>query len=129
MVRAYTLATAALALGTSPKWLDNVLSHYTIPGVVQSRQGISRRLSLHGLIILGLTLILTQELGVPSARAIKIAETIAANEGEFVSGLISVNVGWTKFRTDLIERLGTAVEIAPLPKRGRPPENKTGRLE
>jgi hypothetical protein len=129
MARAYTIATAALALNTSTKWLDNVLSHYTISGVSQGRQGISRRLNVHALLSLRVILTLTDELGIPTIRAIKIAETIVANEGQFVSPVVSLKVDWATFQANLIKRLENAVEIAPSPNRGRPRENKTGRLE
>ncbi len=55
MARAYTIATAALTLGTTAKWLDNVLSHNRVTGVAQERQGVSRRLTVEGLLVLALT--------------------------------------------------------------------------
>ena len=50
MARAYTVGTAALALDVPTKWLDNVLSHHSVPGVVQERQGVSRKVSLEGVL-------------------------------------------------------------------------------
>lgn len=130
MARAYTIATAALALGTSVKWLDNVLSHNRIAGVVQERQGISRRLTVEGLLVLALVALLIQELGSPTSKAIALAEHLAKNEGRY-SGQQGLNLGLdlTSFRLHLLARLENAVEIAPAPKRGRPPQNKTGRLD
>src|ERR1700681_4830637 len=84
MARAYTIATAALALGTSVKWLDNVLSHNRVPGVTQERQGVSRRLTVEGLLVLALALLLIQDLGVPTPRAIALAEDLAQNEGRHI---------------------------------------------
>jgi hypothetical protein len=46
MARVYTIATAALALNISTKWLDNILSHNKILGVRQNRQGVARRFSI-----------------------------------------------------------------------------------
>jgi len=130
MPRAYTIATAALALGTSTKWLDNVLSHNRVPGVSQERQGVSRRLTVEGLLVLALSVLLIRELGVPTAKAIALAEELAKNEGrhEARRGL-SVNVDLASFRLGLLEKLENAVEVAPVPRRGRPPLNKTGRLD
>jgi hypothetical protein len=130
MPRAYTIATAALALGTSLKWLDNALSHNRVPGVAQERQGIARRLSVEGLVVLGLAVLLIQELGLPTQKAIALAERLASGEGRYLAqeGL-SLALDLASFRAGLLERLENAVEIAPVPRRGRPPLNKTGRLD
>jgi hypothetical protein len=128
MARAYTIATAALTLGTSIKWLDNVLSHNRVAGVAQQRQGISRRLTIESLEGLAVTVLLIRELGLPTAKAIAVAEDLAKNDGRYIAsqGLI-LTLDLSSFRTELLARLESAVEIAPVPKRGRPP-NKTGRL-
>ncbi len=130
MPRAYTVATAALALGMPIKWVDNVLSHYKVPGIRQERQGIARRLGIESLLILALTVLLVDELGLPTSRAIIVAEGIMKNSGRFLArdGL-SVEIDLPAFEAGLIERLEIAVEIAPIPRRGRPPTNKTGRLD
>ena len=130
MARAYTIATAALALGTSVKWLDNVLSHNRVSGVAQERQGISRRLTVEGLLVLALVVLLIQELGLPTLKAIGVAEDLAKNEGRYMAQQgLNIALDLPSFRIRLLERLENAVEIAPVPKRGRPPGNKTGRLD
>jgi len=130
MARAYTIATAALALGTSVKWLDNVLSHNRVSGVAQERQGISRRLTVEGLLVLALVVLLIQELGLPTPRAIVLAEDLAKNEGRYMAQQgLNIALDLPSFRIRLLERLENAVEIAPVPKRGRPRRNKTGRLD
>ena len=128
MARAYTVATAALTLGTSVKWLDNVLSHNRVAGVAQQRQGISRRLTIESLVGLAVTVLLIRDLGLPTAKAIAVAEDLAKNDGRYIAsqGLI-LTLDLSSFRAELLARLESAVEIAPVPKRGRPP-NKTGRL-
>lgn len=129
MARAYTVATAALALGTSVKWLDNTLSHNRVPCVSQQRQGIARRLTVEGLLVLGLAVLLTQELGLPTRKAIALAEGLANNEGRYLAQQgLNLALDLTSFRAGMLEKLENAVEIAPVPKRGRPPLNKTGRL-
>ena len=130
MPRAYTIATAALALGTSSKWLDNTLSHYRVLGVVQKKQGVARRLSIDGLLTLAVTLALTNELGSTVADAIKISEKIIAAGGRFTfqRGL-RIDLDLQEFRDRLLLQLEQAVEVAPLPRRGRPPKNTTGRLD
>jgi hypothetical protein len=130
MARAYTIATAALALDTSTKWLDNILSHHRVSGVMQKRQGVARKLTVEGLIVLALIVTLIQELSLPTPAAIKVAEEIAKNEGKPRSAQgLKIDIDLDAFRTQLLERLDHAVEVAPMPRRGRPPSNKTGRLE
>ena len=130
MARAYTIATAALTLGTSIKWLDNVLSHNRVSGIAQERQGVSRRLTVEGLVGLALTVLLVRELGLPIAKAIGVAENLANNEGRYIASRgLMLTLDLSSFRADLLERLENAVEMAPAPKRGRPHKNKTGRLD
>ena len=130
MARVYTLTTAALTLGTPMKWLDNVLSHNRVSGVAQQRQGVSRRLSVEGLVGLAVAILLVRELGLPIAKAIAVAENLAKDEGRYIASRgLMLTLDLSSFRADLLERLENAVEIAPVPKRGRPYKNKTGRLD
>jgi len=129
MARRYTLTTAALTLEVSPKWLDNVLSHHRVPGIEQSRQGVARRLTIDGIVILALSLLLIQELGLPVGRAIDVARIMAIHHGRYdTTRGMSIVFELPRFRSELLERLEGAVEVAPIPRRGRPPANKTGRL-
>jgi hypothetical protein len=130
MPRAYTVATAALALGMPLKWVDNILSHNKIGGIRQEKQGVARRLSVNGLLALALTALLIHELGLSTTRAITIAEGIMIGHGRYAreQGL-TVEIDLPAFQASLLERLEGAVEIAPVPRRGRPPANKTGRLD
>jgi hypothetical protein len=130
LARAYTLATAALTLGVSPKWLDNVLSHHPVPGVHRRRQGVARRLGLDGILILGLAHALMESFSIPTGRAIQLADEMATNHGrhKFASTGLSIALDLQQFRAELFARLEDAVEMAAAPKRGRPPANKTGRL-
>ena len=130
MARVYTITTAALTLGTSVKWLDNVLSHNRVSGIVQERQGVSRRLTVEGLVGLALAVLLVREIGLTIAKAIGVAENLTKTEGRYVASRgLMLTLDLPSFRADLLERLENAVEIAPVPKRGRPHKNKTGRLD
>ena len=130
MPRAYTVATAALALGVPIKWVDNILSHNKVPGIRQERQGIARHLNIEGLLVLAITALLMDELGLSTSKAIAVAEEIMKGSGRYmVRQELTIEVDLSAFQTSLIERLERAVEIAPIPRRGRPPRNKTGRLD
>jgi hypothetical protein len=110
--------------------LDNALTHNRVPGVSRERQGIARRLTVEGLLVLGLAVLLIQEFGLPTHKAIVLAGNLANNEGRYLArqGLM-LALDLMSFRAELLEKLENAVEIAPVPKRGRPPLNKTGRLD
>lgn len=130
MPRAYTVATAALAVGMPIKWVDNILSHYKLIGIRQERQGVARRLSVEGLLVLALTAVLIQELGLSTAKAIAAAEGILNGGGRYSAAQgVSIEIDLAAFQSGLLEHLEHAVEIAPVPRRGRPPKNKTGRLD
>jgi len=128
MARAYTVATAALAINVPAKWIDNVLSHFTIPGVEQARQGIRRRLTEEALLILELAHELNDNLATPLAASVRIAETLLRSGRYPISDhtLLAANV--ETLRQTLAVRLAAAVEVAPIPRRGRPPK-RTGRLD
>ena len=130
MPRSYTLATAALALQVPIKWLDNALSHHKVVGVHQEKQGVARRLTIDALVRLAVATILVRELGIPLPTAIEIAEAVTHSDGHFTSSSgLRLELNLKTLRTTLLTRLEHAVEIAPIPKRGRPPKNKTGRLD
>jgi len=130
MPRAYTVATTALALDTPPKWVDNILSHYRLPGIVQAKQGVPRRLNVEALLYLSIILLLTGELGTTVAVAVKIAGQVVAGGGALATpGGVRLELDLDALRARLLARLEHAVEVAPLPRRGRPPKSTTGRLE
>jgi hypothetical protein len=130
MARAYTIATAALTLEMSIKWLDNTLSHISVPGVQQERQGVARRITIDGLLVLMVATLLINELGMPLAGAIRLAEILIAKGGQYSSPEgVSLQLNLKKLTASLLERLENAVETAPVPRRGRPPKIKTGRLD
>ena len=126
---AYTIATAALTLECRLSGLIT-LSHIKIPGVSQEKQGVARRITIEGLLILSIAALLINELGISLSRAARIAETLASSNGLYASpGGVGIQLDLEELRFRLLERLEHAVEVAPIPKRGRPPKSKTGRLD
>jgi hypothetical protein len=129
MARAYTVATAALTLEMPVKWLDNTLSHIKVLGVRQEKQGVPRRITIDGLLILSIAALLINQLGLSLSRAGTMAEALATNNGLYTSPRgVGIQLDLDGLRSKLLERLEHAVEVTPIPKRGRPPKNKTGRL-
>ena len=130
MARAYTIATSALALEVPVKWLDNAVSHFNVTGVRQERQEVARRLSMDALLRLSVADLLTHDLGIPLARALEMSEAMVSADGRFAStGGLQLSLDLSALVTSLLERLERAVEIAPVPRRGRPPKTTTGRLD
>jgi len=121
MARGYTVATVALALDTPAKWVDNILSHYTIPRVAQSHQGVARRVSVDGVFVLSLVAKLAGALRVPLARAVEGAHFLAEDgRWTFAEGM-TLTIDRDAAIAALLARLESAVEAAPVPRRGRPP--------
>jgi len=123
-VRAYTVAATAVTLGVTRKWVDNVLSHHRVAGVHQARQGILRRVTPAGLLNLEIALSLGRTLNVPIARALDISnDLMAARGGEIqLAGPPSITL---RMDVDTVERtlnarLERALEMTPVPRRGRP---------
>jgi len=112
------------------KWLDNALSHYKVPGIQQRRQGVARRLTIDGLLTLAVAITLIHDLSIPLLAALEIADKLIRNGGRHISAQgVDIQFDLETLKARLFERLENAVEIAPVPKRGRPPKSKTGRLE
>jgi hypothetical protein len=123
-VRAYTVAATAVALGVPPKWVDNVLSHHQVPGVLQERQGIARRVTPEAVLVLDIALKLVDSLALPLPDALKTAQRLVAarESGIELPGVTSIHLraDVKNLTDDLIIRLERAVEITPTPRRGRP---------
>ena len=121
---AYTIAAAAVTLGVSRKWVDNVLSHHAVPGVLQTRQGIVRRVTPEGLLNLEVAIRLNRDLALPIGRALSAAAQLIESEGGEVSigkdPPLRVQLDLGVLRRAVNTRLARALEITPTPRRGRP---------
>ena len=121
-MRAYTVATVAMALGVEAKWLDNVLSHHAVPGADRSVQGRSRRLGIRAVRVLAITRDLVRELSIDTGAAVALAAQLeGAGSDSVVRGHVGVSLDSHRLEADLASRLAYAVEVAPVPRRGRPP--------
>ena len=123
-MRAYTVATAAVTLNVPSKWLDNVLSQNDIPGVVRVRQGVARRLTPKAILMLDLAIHLTRGLDASVPSAIELATTLSSEGRIRLSSGLTITADLALLEAELSERLAHAVEIAPSPRRGRPPRER-----
>jgi len=121
-VRAYTVAATAVTLGVTRKWIDNVLSHHHVEGVLHEKQGIQRKVTPVGLLNLEIALWLGRSMNIPIGRALDISKRlIAAEGGEVTFGAsLKLRVDVEEISRQLNYRLERALEMTPIPKRGRP---------
>jgi hypothetical protein len=120
----YTVKMAALATGVQQKWLDNLLSHHSLPGVSGGRQGLERSISIQGILGIELVRLATLDLGIPIARAVAIATELlsSGSRGRTIRTASGVQLRFPieEIERRLRERLVEAVEAAPSLPRGRP---------
>jgi len=122
MARSYHVDIARHATGADSKWVDNLLSHFQIPGVDGGRQGSPRRISEDGIVHIALIRELTGALGLPLSRAVPIAGRLLAAESETVvfGDCIAIAVERVEVRRRVGALIADAVEsVVPVP-RGRP---------
>ena len=60
MARLYHVDIARYAAAADHKWVDNLLSHFELPGVEGGRQGSARRISVDGIQHIALVRLLTR---------------------------------------------------------------------
>ena len=134
MARFYHVDIARFAADADAKWIDNLLSHFDLPGVEAQRQGVARRISEDGILHIVLVRRLTRELGVPTERAVAMAAQLLASTGEweYVASGLSLRLDRGLFSRQVAERIAVAVESIVPARRGRPPQRpqkQAGRLD
>ena len=129
MPRTYNARITGLIVGVQPKWLDNLLSRYDLPGVARSRQGVERRLTDDGILAVELCRILNLELGLSLAQSATIASQCVRDVGAgelrhtTASGLV-VSLPLPVTRVRLRDRAMEAVDMVAAARRGRPPRRR-----
>lgn len=129
-MRGYSVAISALALDTEGKWLDNLLSQHRVDGVTQERQGVSRRLGPGALHVIATVRRLNQELQIPVAAALRLAHELwrsppnadSDDTATVRNGELELRLSRSELRARIAEAVAEALEMAPRPKRGRPPK-------
>jgi len=122
MARLYHVDIARHAAVADQKWVDNLLSHYEIPGVEGGRQGSARRISANGIHQIALVRLLTQALDLSVRRAVHLAQLlIVANSAPvgLDSGL-EIRLDLERFRLNVQALIADGVESVTPARRGRP---------
>lgn len=128
-MRTYDVAVASLAIGAPTKWTDNVLSQQLVPGIVTERRGVARKIPHAALLVLALARELHADAGLSVRDAIAMAPRLleSGGDGVLASGHLRVSLDREAFERDLTARLRHALESAPVPRRGRPPQRPARR--
>ena len=129
MPASYTVATTAFAIGVREKWIDNLLSHEELPGVIAGGQGVQRIISERGVVAIELVRALSEELGMTIAAASAIVrETLRDGVGldtgfRTRSGIV-LHLPVAERAAALRDQMRDALEAVTPRKRGRPPGKK-----
>ena len=121
----YSIATAALALGTDRKRVENLVRRYWPSGTDPGRQGKARRLRRDTIVGLACVLELEEAVGLPAAAAATLVRRLrdhrAPNSAAVRQhGAVVVSLDLEEIDRGVGARLAEALEIAPRPARGRP---------
>jgi hypothetical protein len=123
LARFYHVDIARFVSGADFKWVDNLLSHFNVPGVERTRQGSSRRLSAAGIHHIALIRTISSNLGVSTGLAVALASRLLGEEPSKVD--IEPAISLTLDRSTFVRRIDAAIAVAvesiEPARRGRPP--------
>lgn len=122
MPRSYHVDIARHAAVADAKWIDNLLSHFAIPGVEGGRQGSSRRVSSHGILQIALIRELTRECGLPLPRAVPLAAQLLSNRDASAAAgdYVVIRFSRAAFEQRVADLVADGVESVTPARRGRP---------
>jgi len=129
MAPIYHVDIAQYVANTDRKWVDNLLSHFDIPGVERAERGVPRRIGTSGVYHIALVRQLIQQLGIGMSAAVTMAGQLLADP----SGQLSLSVGLDlrfdrdSFQNDVDRRIADAVESVIPARRGRPRQQRDTR--
>lgn len=121
-MRSYTVASASFVLNAPLKWLDNVLSRHSVPGVQQLVPGADRRVSAEAMDRLQIVRSFNVDLGIAVPAALVLAERVLADPNHCLSlgpGL-ELRLSHAVLRGELEARAAES-SVAQQRRRGRPP--------
>lgn len=126
MARVYHVEIAQFAAGADAKWVDNLLSHFAIPGVEGSRQGLSRRITTEGVYHIALIRVLCRQGGLSLANAVTVSGQFLAVGGQGAMVFcdeLQLQFDRIAFQRRIDAAIADAVECIAPARRGRPPKS------
>lgn len=128
MPASYHIDIAGYAANADRKWVDNLLSHFEIPGVEQGRRGSARRVTQVGLYHIALVRVIALELGAPLKTSVLLATTLMHTGSHElpVFGTLALRFDRYRFQREIDARVAEAVEAIVPARRGRPPARVSG---
>jgi hypothetical protein len=126
MARSYHVDVVRHAANADAKWIDNLLSHFELPGVDGGRQGVARRLSLRGIYHVALVRRLTRDLGVSMTAGVSLAGQLLETDAVHVEvgPNLSLHLDRRAFERDIERATHDAAESLAPARRGRPPARR-----
>ena len=124
MSRFYHVDIARFAARADHKWVDNLLSHFDVPGVERARQGRARRISAAGIHHIALIRAMSRGLGVSTGTAVTLAARLLSENSAKVDVEPGLSVALEKvsFLRRIDAAISDAVEAVQPARRGRPPK-------
>jgi hypothetical protein len=123
MARHYHIDIAVFAAESDRKWVDNLLSHFDVPGVEAAKQGVARQLSRSGVYHVALTRRLWLDAGMSVEAALAAARRLLSDPSGrlLLAPSLELRLDRDDFRSRIDERINEAVESIVPRRRGRPP--------
>lgn len=119
----YTTADVALALGTTPKTIDNLVRRYCRGAIPAGSQGASRSIPSATVEVIALALLLKRDLGMPFRRGWQIATELLHGGAQRVPvgilGTLEYDV--PRLKAVVRQALADSVQDTSPIRRGRPP--------
>jgi len=125
MAKLYHVDIARHAASADGKWVDNLLSHFNLPGVEGGVQGSPRRITADGIHHIALVRLLTRDLGLSAAAAVPLAARLLSDVTAtiaFPDGL-ELRLDLNRFQGEIRRMVAEAVESVTPARRGRPPKS------
>lgn len=121
MARSYHIEIARHVANADPKWIDNLLSHFDVPGVVGGKQGTSRRITEVGVAHIVLIRRLSSVLGVRIGDAVTLtADLLAHGRPVGIDTGVELRIDRAPFLAEISNLIDQAAEAIVPARRGRP---------
>lgn len=121
-MRLYHVDIARHAATADHKWVDNLLSHFDVPGVEGGRQGSPRRITVDGIQHIALVRVLSSDLGLSVSDSVKLAPLLLSADSEplALGNGLELRLDIAEFRLNVNRLIADGVESVAPARRGRP---------